>query len=520
MGFIRLKTNQPRLISNLKYAFTPHSMLGELLQNARRAGARSIQIDAYHDSIIVTDDGSGIADLQSLIHIAESSWDEELQRRENAFGMGILSTLYFSDHLFVHSGEHAFDARTVDIIAGKAIEVLAERPRIGTQIRLYGVKTNQTAFDLPEWVRRQLVSLCEAFPVPVSFNGIEMGRPWADPSLAWRDTAVGRVLLDLEASHLNWRCFLQGLPIGSLPNSTRKHIVLLRDDMIARLPDRQYLLDEAAENRRIQEAVSLAYRQALIEAKATMDAGLFLKAYGDRCLDSRNADLLNDVPFAKLSWFRDWEREPPGFRPYWNRSQREGVIGADALSTDSVWRIEAEDDDEPTTQCYVFARDGLLLEEHGLDVNHWLHDKVNLITPDDVIVLQSRVLHESRHLPLAGGVQLALVDSLKMSHADDRREFPVSAVRLDDTIFLTADAHDVIWLISDYVFDDRYDETARYDDEETIRKFIRVGRSSTPAGVIEALLPDELRHAPQPKLANARVHLAFDSDGKLLSVTS
>lgn len=263
MAFIRLKTNQPRLILNLKHAFTPYSMLGELLQNARRAGARSLQIEADDDSITVIDDGSGIADLQSLIHIAESGWDEDLQRRENAFGMGILSTLYFSENLFVHSGEQAFDARTADIIAGEAIEVLAEEPRTGTQIRLGGVKTSQMAFELPDWVQRQLASLCEAFPVPVSFNGIEIPRPLAAPSLPWRDTSVGQVLIDLGASQQHWCCFLQGLPIGDQTWPGKKHIVLLRDDMIARLPDRQRLLYEQAEKPHIQEAVNIAMREAL-----------------------------------------------------------------------------------------------------------------------------------------------------------------------------------------------------------------------------------------------------------------
>lgn len=519
MAFIRLQTNQPRLILNLRHAFTPNSMLAELLQNARRAGASRIEIEADDASITVSDDGCGIEDLQTLIFIAESGWDHELQQRENAFGMGVLSTLYFSEHLVVHSRDQAFEARTSDIIAGEAIEVSAAEPRTGTCIRLEGVKTNHAALSLPEWVQRQLRSLCEAFPVPVSFNGVEMARPLAEPSLAWRDTPIGRVLIDLQAPRRAWRCFLQGLPIGTIPNSTRWHIVLLRDDMIARLPDRQHLLDEAAENPRIQQAVNLAFREAMMEAKAKMDAGIFLAMHGDACLDSRNADLLNDIPFAKLSWFRDWDQEPPGFRPRWNYSTREGLIGADAFGDDSVWRIEAEDDDEPTTQSYVFARDGFLLDEHRLDDHHWLLCKANVITPEHVIVLQSRVLHETRHPVLADGVFLALVDFLRVSHTDDRREFPVSAVRLDDTIYLTADACNVTNLVSDYIFDDRYDEAAWYKDEEAIRTFLAVGRSKTAAGVVAALLPDDLRSSAEPKLANATVKLIFDGDGRLQSVT-
>ena len=68
------------------------------------------------------------SDLQSLIFIAESGWDPKLQARENAFGMGVLSTLYFANHLSVHSGTQAFTASTAAIIRGEDIDVKARAP--------------------------------------------------------------------------------------------------------------------------------------------------------------------------------------------------------------------------------------------------------------------------------------------------------------------------------------------------------------------------------------------------------
>lgn len=494
MAFIRLKTNQPRLILNLKHAFTPYSMLGELLQNARRAGARSIQIDADDDSIVVTDDGSGIADLQSLIHIAESGWDEDLQRRENAFGMGILSTLYFSEKLFVHSGEQAFDARTADIIAGEAIEVLAEEPRTGTQIRIHGVKANQTALDLPNWVRRQLVTLCEAFPVPVSFNGIDLPRPLADPTLDWRKTTVGRVLIDLGASHVDWRCFLQGLPIGDQGWPKGKHIVLLRDDMIARLPDRQSLLDEEAEKPRIQEAVNIAIREALVEAKASMDIVRFLAIHGGACLNTGNADLLNDIPFVKLSWFRDWQALRSRYAHAWEDADLGGVIAAETLNEAGVWDIEIDDsDDDFASIAYVGARNGLLLEEYRLHADHWLWPQISYIRPHDVEVSTGVVLHEDKNLSLADAVDLVLTDSIRLGLVGDEVTYPVAAIRKNDVVYVTPDASNVTRFISDYQFDNRYDEDAEAADAKTVRTFIAVGQSPDAAGVIDTLLSEQLR---------------------------
>ncbi|WP_269495562.1 hypothetical protein [Castellaniella sp. S9] len=276
MSTIRLKTNQHKLIANLRHAFNQASMLGELLQNARRAQASHIQITVEGDTLIVRDDGVGIADLQTLIFIAESGWDKDLQARENAFGLGVLSTLYFAQHLSVHSIDQAFNAATEAIMRGDAVLVYPESPRVGTEIRLDGVQSPDAGINLPEWVGRKLNRLCKAFPVPVFLNGTEIDRPLADPSLSWRQTNMGEVLIDLRASRMQWGCFLQGLPIGERPMYSKHQIILLPDDTLAKLPDRQYLLNEAQDHKRIQTAVDLAYREALIEAKQRLAAREFI----------------------------------------------------------------------------------------------------------------------------------------------------------------------------------------------------------------------------------------------------
>ena len=517
---IRLKTNQQRLIANLRHAFNPSSMLGELLQNARRAKASHILVEADETSITVSDDGIGIADLQSLIFIAESGWDEELQARENAFGMGVLSTLYFSERLLVHSGDRSFGATTVQIIAGKPIQVHEAPTRIGTGIRLEGVKSPTEGLVLPDWVGQQLRRLATAFPIRISFNGCELPRPLADPDLPWRDTPVGKVLIDLDALRFQWRTFLQGLPIGKDPRTSDHHVVLLRDDMIARLPDRQHLLNEREDNQRIQEAVSQAFRQALIEKKGTMAPDEFLDVYVNTCLTSSNGDLLNDVPFAHRSWFRDWRDVPPGHAHAWERQFQSGVIAADELTSTGVWRIESDDDEEATAEVYVCARGGKLLEEYNLHADHWLNRITRVAAPDQVIVRPGDILHQEANAPLAEMLDLVLTEIIHISLIGDPVEYPVSAVRKDAVVHLTSDASKVTRLISDYVFGERYDEHAKAEDEETIATFMAIGLSQDPVRAVEALLPEHLRYVPQPKLANATVRLVFDGEGKLKNVIS
>ena len=67
----------------------------ELLQNARRAGARSIAVEHLRGpdggSLTIRDDGRGVTDFQVLLTFGESQWDERLCAVEAAAGMGFFS---------------------------------------------------------------------------------------------------------------------------------------------------------------------------------------------------------------------------------------------------------------------------------------------------------------------------------------------------------------------------------------------------------------------------------------------
>ncbi|WP_338807020.1 ATP-binding protein [Pseudomonas chlororaphis] len=519
MSTIRLQTNQNRLIANLRHAFTQASMLGELLQNARRARASHIHITVDGDVLTVSDDGTGIADLQTLISIAESGWDKSLQARENAFGLGVLSTLYFAHSLRVHSLGKAFRAETASIIRGEEVEVISAAPRVGTEIRLHRVHSPQGVVSLQAWVANELVRLCEAFPVPVTFNGVDIARPLADPSLPWRQTAMGKVLIDLSGTTLHWRCFLQGLPIGDQYHHSHSQVVLLPDDTLAKLPDRQHLLNEAEDQARIQAAVTQAYREALIEARSELVASAFIERHAQNCLDSGNADLLNDVPFVPRSWFRNWELELAGFRGFWDRYPADGLVSREDIEASGVWTIEADEEYRAlAAETYLEAAKAFLLEESHLSEGHWLTALTNVLTPDQVQVRSGSVVHHSSDPGLADyEVELTLVKTLEVG-LDGKPGYAVVAVRDGSTLYLTPSAYAPTNLVSDYIFDDRYSEDREDEDAQALRTFVAVGCSISPAHVVEALLPPSLRLTAQPKLARATVCLTFDDDGKLAAV--
>ncbi len=77
------------------YDATFESIIAELFQNSRRAGATAVRVTvestAPEHLITVTDDGCGIRDAAVLLSFGENGWDPATVRREDAAGMGILS---------------------------------------------------------------------------------------------------------------------------------------------------------------------------------------------------------------------------------------------------------------------------------------------------------------------------------------------------------------------------------------------------------------------------------------------
>ena len=92
-----MKVNQANLVKGLKYSFTNRTtVLGGLMQNARRAGATQVNFEYASDTKIlkVTDDGCGIESIETLLTVAESGWDADVVAQEHPFGIGFLSALF------------------------------------------------------------------------------------------------------------------------------------------------------------------------------------------------------------------------------------------------------------------------------------------------------------------------------------------------------------------------------------------------------------------------------------------
>ena len=147
---IEVRFNEEGALRNQRFAFTDRfTLVTDLLQNARRAGAQHIIVDHDADSGVlrVGDDGHGVEDFQKLLSFHESGWDEGTVVQEHPFGIGFTKCLYAATHIVVSSGTRRVEIDTAAALQREGFEVETVAQAIdGTLIELRGVQIA----DLPQ----------------------------------------------------------------------------------------------------------------------------------------------------------------------------------------------------------------------------------------------------------------------------------------------------------------------------------------------------------------------------------
>lgn len=155
-------------------------VLGELLQNARRAAATKVEIEALdlagHPTLCVRDDGRGIDDPNMLVTLGQSGWDEDVARREDPAGMGVFSL-----------AGHRVEIRSFSATVGHGWRVVIPPDAWQTSRPLavepfdHGHGT-EILVDLPEaWEKaldQAIANVTRHYPLPVFYQGAE--RPRSD----------------------------------------------------------------------------------------------------------------------------------------------------------------------------------------------------------------------------------------------------------------------------------------------------------------------------------------------------
>lgn len=441
---IKVRINEEGALRNQRYAFTDRfTLISELLQNARRAGATQIVVDydANTQVLCVRDDGCGMADFQKLLSFHESGWDADTCTEERPFGVGFSKCLYAASRCIVASGLQRVDIDTAAALTQALFNVTQVEPAQaihGTLIELHGV-------DLPDLATR-IDTLCLGFPTAVLFNGKPLQRRLAQANLAMTPSPIGAVYLagahDGKHSH-HTLVFLQGFCVMHPPYWSVDQVNVVHLDsqqFVARLPDRDKLIDEDLQRRRIETELKACWQQTLIAAKAGMAPAQFVDVYYQAIRAWDLLELLNELdalpreichnivayPIQSYNGGVDYLARVPA------APSRQAIeSGLVKLST-----LDAMTEENPARWMLARAQGHVLIDWFGLHADHWaqahVHDLEQLSVSVEAMGEQHRTVLEGR------GVwpTVLLCDSVSIKVGNDTVELTDDAVFHDGCIYI------------------------------------------------------------------------------------
>jgi hypothetical protein len=257
------------------------SLWVEILQNARRAGASLVSVVIQEStneqgSCIVTvhDDGKGIQDLQGLLTLGSSGWDELTQIKEDPAGMGFFA-LCRSSQVEVESGNKSV-ILTPAVFLGKSEARVEQRAATvpGTRLRFSRASS-------AEEMKAALGRTAEFYPVEVRLNDEVIERHDFLDGALYRETVDGiEVGFAIGFTHgltgfhsANWNFYgarleHQKLEIKGLlrPGHNEPETIFARFNVLAtgriklQLPDRKGIIEDEFLQEFWRKARAVAYR--------------------------------------------------------------------------------------------------------------------------------------------------------------------------------------------------------------------------------------------------------------------
>lgn len=509
---IQVRINEEGVLRNQRFAFTDRlTLVTELLQNARRAGAHHIVIDHQEEARLlrISDDGQGIEDFQKLLSFHESGWDDGVVAQEHPFGIGFTKCLYATERIVAASGHQRVDIDTAAALRREAFEVLAsEQAVVGFLIELHGVEI--AGLD------KRMETLCQGFPVEVVFNGKPMGRRYAEDHLPLVSTPIGAVHVAGNRSgkaRLESLVFLQGFCVHRpmYYNVGEVNVVHLDPrQFMARLPDRDILIDADQQLKRVDAQLKQSWRAILQVAKTQLDAKQFVATYFEAMRLWGHVDLLNDMDELPAALFERIVGYPVqtacGPREYIDTvseaPSRQDIESGRIMLVSMGWP------NSENNGHWMLARSKqwLIILAYQLDMGHWIHPYVHYLEQQSAEI---EALAESSRTTLEGRWVWPLVilcDTVRVRVGEHEAIITDEGVCLEDTILVPSGetSGEPVRQLSD--FRDEHDYM-RDDDMEAdcnaLADLIRRLRSTDPVSTLSSLL-SELTLSRYPLLHGRR----------------
>lgn len=435
--------NDKRLLSSLKHLFaSSFSMLGELMQNARRAGATRVDflLDTAKRELSVIDDGRGIQDFSTLVALCESDWSEATTLTEKPFGMGFFSVFYACEKVTIKSNGSCIEATLDDIVSKRKIEVVPTDYSKGTCITLHGLSKDLLECGinaLPKAVEdtnitSHLKRFSRGFPIPVALNGVEYERPHAMDKIETVMTEFGHIHDHLitagetrtanSLDNRGWAYYLQGLPIEATIIGNEPRVVHLDSTrFIAQMPDRKALYDGDKQLAGLKQAHRNLVVQMLVSKKATMPEQAFVQKYWAVCKEYGAMELMNSIPYLPSSLLSRVDAvDYRGFDAFGNPHELAQLLTRDEIiaSKVQIWSgaaggsYEAHEQDGVLLKMMQRHRIYALDANHGLSDDHWLFEHVMDWQDLEVSVSHSDVIGKEVFYIRTEEVLMKVVDSV------------------------------------------------------------------------------------------------------------
>lgn len=503
MNEITMKVHQANLVKGLKYSFTTRTtVLGELMQNARRAGASHVVFEYAQETKIltVTDDGCGIDSIETLLTVAESGWDTDVVAQEHPFGIGFLSAIFACRHLKVVSKSGQISVDTEEVLAFKPVTIEPVSDWDGHTV----ITLVDFAVDARE-LEKVLANLAKGFPITVIFNGESVLRPHAlDSDLDFIDTPVGKIHLhgldNPSYPSTGFEVYLQGLPIYQSSYCRRnEHIVHLDSSkFFARLPDRDKLVDENVIVALIKSELQSAIKAWLCSAKDRLTPEAFV-AYFATLREWGLLALLNDVEVLPIEALQRIITYPVCdtdiYGSYQERPKTPLTRAEVQNRTVEIIQFYDEIQSEGAVRNMFAWMRGSYVYQGNLDEGHWLHPYVRDL---DSEALEIECINETAYLVFNGtwvSVGVQFCDSYRIKLGDDVVEITNHACYLgyegaDHVVMPMAGlSSDVIEQVSTFRTEhDQYQESVHDEDCDKFFSFLVANTANNPADALKQLL--------------------------------
>lgn len=525
---IRVESDTATLLQALSKTFTRSTtVIGEMLQNARRAGATRVNLTLTDTDLTVEDDGCGIADFSVLLSIAKSGWDKAIQQSDAPYGIGLVSVLFACEDVEIISKGQRAQAKTSDLIAIRPVALTAVPDTGTTTLRLGGHRLGKN-----DAIANEIRRLVAGFPIPVFLNGEEVPRPHAVGAMDFIETPVGLATPGVRICNPVRHVYLQGLPI-SVPRCTSGYcnteIVHLSSPMFeGRMPERDSLLEPERSAEKITAALEDVARQYLVGIAPTMTDEEFVGKYGVLAgkLDLR--DLLNAKNCIPAQWvcrydtpFKD-TADGPGY----TEAPKTDVVTRAELEAKGLFVVahESEETNWETDLLAAHAVAGLdaFVTHNGLPSWHWGSALSQEVGPEDFELVPGTTVGEDNLEIYYENVTLRLVESIGIrrrgeSHVDAPLipadcYFNVS----EGVLYVTGEAGPFLAVsqVSDFECEERYEESECDQAQDRFLATVKVLQNNDPADLLHAFLDKGLPYTIPTSLRSKSFLVTMDENGK------